>query len=47
MVKKLLNQEEKKEQNNNEYLNGKNYDIINQKPIINKIKKKKKLDTFE
>jgi hypothetical protein len=47
MVKKLLNQEENKEQNNNEYLYGKNYDIINQKPIINKIKKKKKLDTFE
>ena len=47
MIKKLLNQEENKEQNNNEYLNGKNYDIINQKPIINKIKKKKKLDAFE
>ena len=47
MIQKLLNQEENKEQNNNEYLNGKNYEIINQKPIINKIKKKKKLDTFE
>ena len=47
MIQKLLNQEENKEQINNEYLNGKNYEIINQKPIINKIKKKKKLDTFE
>ena len=47
MIQKLLNQEENKEQINNEYLSGKNYEIINQKPIINKIKKKKKLDTFE
>ena len=44
MVKKLLNNEE---QNNNEYIKGNNYEIINQKPIINKIKKKKKLDLFE
>ena len=44
MVKKLLNNEE---QNNNEYIKGNNFEIINQKPIINKIKKKKKLDLFE